>query len=264
MRRMLTFACEGETCVATLHEGTGGEGLLIVSGGQDVRAGAHGWQAMLADALALDGHPVLRFDRRGAGDSGGPRTGFRDSRPDLIAAAGLLRREAPSLTRVVGLGNCDGATALALFGREAGLDGLVLLNPWLVPDEDEMPPPAAIRSRYRSRLFEPRAWWRLITGRIDPGKAMRGLARAATPGAGLLAEEVAGALETGALPAHVILARGDATAIACAAAWRTRAFAAIRTRVPVLQVDTGSHSFGGDGDGERLCAAVRQALAALA
>ncbi len=53
----------------------------------------------------------------------------------------------------IGFGLCDGATALALFGRQAGLDGLILVNPWLVEAEAGEPPPAAIRAHYRRRLL---------------------------------------------------------------------------------------------------------------
>ena len=57
-----------------------------------------------------------------------------------------FRREMPRPRPAsLGFGLCDGATALALFGGEAGLDGLILVNPWLVEAEAGEPPPAAIR-----------------------------------------------------------------------------------------------------------------------
>ena len=37
---------------------------------------------------------------------------------------------------MIGFGLCDGARALALYGDEAGLDGLILANPWLVEVEE--------------------------------------------------------------------------------------------------------------------------------
>src|SRR5690606_34577057 len=106
-RRHVTFACEGETLVGTLDEAAGASGLLLVSGGNEIRAGAFAGQARLAARLAAAGHPVFRFDRRGIGDSTGENAGFLGSGPDLAAALAALRAEQPSLERGVGFGHCD-------------------------------------------------------------------------------------------------------------------------------------------------------------
>ena len=144
MRGIVSFPCEGETLLGTLDAADGSTGVLIVSGGNEVRAGAHRAMAMLAEQLALRDVPVFRFDRRGVGDSGGENGGWESSAPDITAAAAAFRAEQPQLRRVVGFGNCDAATALALFGRAAGVEALVLANPW-AGDDDPLPPPAAIR-----------------------------------------------------------------------------------------------------------------------
>lgn len=258
------FRCEGATCLATLHQAPGAVGILIVSGGQDPRAGAHRWQAVLADRLAATGHPVLRFDRRGTGDSDGPRTSFRESAPDLAKAAALLRTEAPNVRRLIGIGNCDGATALALWGRAAGLDGIILLNPWLVPEQDDLPPPAAIRSHYAKTLVDPTAWRRLLTGKMNLGKAVRGLTRATRSTGSPLADEVARSLADAAPPAHIVLAAGDMTAWTCSALLGTRGFAQVRARTRIHSIDTASHSFSAEGDADRLFATVRSAIGSLA
>ncbi len=57
--------------MGTLDDAPGTTGLLIVSGGNEVRAGAFAGQARLAAEIAAAGHPVFRFDRRGVGDSTG-------------------------------------------------------------------------------------------------------------------------------------------------------------------------------------------------
>ena len=41
MRHFLTFACEGATLAATLDDAPCESGLLIVSGGNEIRIGAH-------------------------------------------------------------------------------------------------------------------------------------------------------------------------------------------------------------------------------
>ena len=113
-RRIVLFACQGAQLVGTLDAAEGSTGLLLVSGGNEVRSGAWGGQAQLAARLASEGFPVFRFDRRGIGDSEGENGGFRSSTPDLAAALATFKAECPQLTRVVGLGNCDAATALVL------------------------------------------------------------------------------------------------------------------------------------------------------
>ena len=255
MRRLLTFGCESETLVGTLDEASGATGLLIVSGGNEVRCGAHRGMALLAARLAANGVPVFRFDRRGVGDSSGENGGYLSSAPDIAAAVQTFRTEAPQVTRVVGFGNCDAATTLALFGRAAGVDRLVLANPWLVERAaDDLPPTAAIRARYAERLRDPREWWRLLRGGVDIrklAKGVRAVARVETEHA--LARRFAEALS--GRDATIILAERDATAIA----YRDAA-SAIGLALPTISIDTASHSFARPGDAAALEAAIRAAL----
>jgi exosortase A-associated hydrolase 1 len=254
MRRLLTFPCEGAALGATLDGGSAKVGILMVTGGTQTRVGSHRMSERLAQALGEAGHPCFRFDRRGVGDSGGEDPGFRGSAPDLEAAGDAFRRHAPGVERIIGLGLCDGATALALFGAGAGLDGSVLVNPWLVEAEADQPPPAAIRRHYRQRLLSGRAWRRLLSGDISYRKALSGLRRAAVPAASPLASQVKAALDRSAMPVELILARGDATAIAAEAEWRSFDRGAPR------YVETDSHTFAKPGDQAALRLAVEDAL----
>jgi len=237
MRRLIAFSCENERLVGTLDAAAGSTGLLIVSGGNEVRAGTHRGMAALAQLLAARGVPVFRFDRRGVGDSRGRNAGWEASAPDIAAAAAAFRREQPHLTRVMGLGNCDAATALALFAPDSGIDALVLTNPWLGGD-DPLPPPAAVRAHYARRLLDPAVWRRLATGGIDLGKLARGLRRSAgAPARQPLAARVAAGVA--ALPTTVVTARGDRTA---------QQFRAALPSVAVVELPTASHSFADAGD----------------
>lgn len=248
MRRLIAFPCEGETLLGTLDEAEARTGLLIVSGGNEIRAGAHRGMAMLAAQVAAAGYPVLRFDRRGIGDSTGENHGFRSSAPDITAAVRAFRADAV-VTRVIGFGNCDGASALALFGRAAGVDGFILANPWLTEPADDLPPPAAIRARYAQKLGDPAAWRRLLSSARSLRQLARGLLRAARPTLAT-APDVLDAIVAQRERAAVIVAERDATALAFLHAARTR------PAPDLIRLDTASHSFADAAD------ALAQALIA--
>ena len=78
-RLHLTFNCEGSTLAATLDTAPLTTGLLLVSGGNEIRSGAFRGQARLAQTIAKRGFPVFRYDRRGVGDSEGENLGFEHS-----------------------------------------------------------------------------------------------------------------------------------------------------------------------------------------
>ena len=240
MRRLIGFACEGETLAATLDEAPGTTGLLIVSGGNEIRSGAHRGMAMLARRLAATGTPVFRYDRRGVGDSTGDNAGFLSAEPDLIAAAAAFRNAAPHVTCLIGFGNCDAASTLALFGRSAGFDKVILANPWVIEPIDDLPPAAAIRHHYRTALRDPATWRRALSGKLNFTSLIKGLLRIIQTGEesqNPLASRVLTAIAAWQTDAAVILARGDATAIAFAAA--------AGAAVPSETIDTDSHSFTG-------------------
>ncbi|WP_174292898.1 hydrolase 1, exosortase A system-associated, partial [Sphingomonas bacterium] len=179
---------------------------------------------------------------------------YASSAADIAAAAAALRREQPQVVRLVGFGNCDAASALALFGRTAGIDAVMLANPWVV-ETDELPPAAAIRHRYATRLRDPGAWWRLATGRVDLAKLFKGLRRLATPEPQQLADRIVAAISGWGEDARVVLAQGDATAIAFA---KVAAARDLPTRTE--HIATASHSFARPGDAAALETAIRRAL----
>lgn len=262
MRRLLSFACAGEELAASLEGAGGATGLLLVTGGSQTRIGSHRMYERLAKALAELGYPCLRYDRRGVGDSGGEDPGFRGAGPDLEAAAAAFRRESKGLERVIGFGLCDGSTALALFGAAARLDGLVLVNPWLVEAEAGEPPPAAIRARYRERLLSAEGWKKILTGSVDYGKLLKSIRRiAAKEQASPLARDAAAALAAGGIRAWAILAEGDATAIAAQQELKAPAFKGLIEGIQ--KVTTDSHTFARPGDEAALLAATVRALEAL-
>lgn len=219
-RLQLTFDCRGTALAGTLDTAPGSSGLLLVTGGNELRSGAFSGQAALAARIAAAGFPVFRFDRRGVGDSDGENRGFRKSSHDIAAARAAFKAMAPQVDRVVGFGNCDAASALML-AEGAGCDALVLSNPWTIEDAGDAPPPSAVRARYAEKLKDPRELLRLVTGGVNLGKLARGLAQAAKPKAAptTLAGELAAGLAGFAGPVRILLAGADRTAQVFAESW---------------------------------------------
>lgn len=220
-----SFSCEGASLAATLDTAPGSTGLLIVSGGNEIRAGAFGGQADMAARIARAGFPVLRFDRRGIGDSEGKNLGFRHSAKEIAAALEAFRAIVPQLTRIVAFGNCDAASALML-AKGAGADALVLSNPWTIEQEESgeetaAPPPAAIRARYLEKLTNPREIIRLASGGVNLGKLAKGLTQAMKPPPppSSLAQEMAQGLAAFTGETRILLAAADRTAQVFEAAW---------------------------------------------
>lgn len=248
MRRLIRFPCNGDTLSGSVDEGDRAVGLLCVTGGSQIRTGPHRMLHHLAAQVAAAGYPVLRYDRRGVGDSDGVDPGYLDSGPDLSAAAAAFRAGAPHVTTLVGFGLCDGATTLALHGKSAGVTALILANPWLVEAAPDDLAPAAARAHYRGRFLSPRAWADVLTGKVDILGAAKSLFGAvAGPADKSLADRVATALTPYAGRLTLILARGDGTAITARSCWNDAAFAHVRGET-VVTVETDAHTFARPGD----------------
>ncbi len=256
MRRFLSFDCAGDRLAATLDEADGTTGLLIVSGGNEIRAGGHANQSRLAAWAAAEGYPTLRYDRPGIGDSSGDNRGFTHNAEPQKAAFAAFHRACPQLTQIVGFGNCDAATSL-LF-NDVGFDRLVIANPWLIEPIEEaqtedgaaMPSRAAIRARYIARLKNPVRLGRdILGGSIDLAKFARGIARLrADEPPSPLAARAAEALTATITPTTILIAQGDATALSFQAAWKSQAFQRARANHYVTRLEhaTSSHSFSDD------------------
>ncbi|MDQ2780216.1 MAG: hydrolase 1, exosortase A system-associated [Pseudomonadota bacterium] len=151
-------------------------GVVIIVGGPQYRAGSHRQFVMLARHLAASGHPTLRFDCRGMGDSSGAPRNFESFSNDIGAAVDALQRAAPTVQRVVLWGLCDAASAALLYGDENAdprVAGLALLNPW-VRSEASLAR-TQVKHYYRQRLMQRAFWKKLLSGGVAVG-AVTGLA----------------------------------------------------------------------------------------
>jgi pimeloyl-ACP methyl ester carboxylesterase len=115
--------------------------LLAWGGGPYPSCGRNGVRTRLARRLADRGHPVVRFDYQGVGESSGRARPVRFDEPwaaDILAASRLLA--AQGVDRIVLLGNCFGArNVLAAASRIEHLAGVALIGcPVLDMDHTEM------------------------------------------------------------------------------------------------------------------------------
>ncbi|MBV1918668.1 MAG: hydrolase 1, exosortase A system-associated [Sphingomonadaceae bacterium] len=221
-RLQLTFPCEGAQLAGSLDTGDASSGLLLISGGNEIRSGAFAGQAHFAARIAEQGFPVFRFDRRGTGDSQGPNGEFQTSGPDIAAALCAFRAQCPQLNRIVGFGNCDAASALMLAHGE-GLDALILSNPWTFEDsgEDVKAAPDFARDHYRKRLTNPAAIKRLLTGKVSIKKLIGGLLGAvrSPPPLNSLVQDMAAGIEGFPGAITFLVAERDRTGTSFIAAW---------------------------------------------
>lgn len=261
MRRHLSFICQEERVAATLDIATGKTGIFIVSGGNEVRAGAHRGQALLAQRLAMDGVPVFRFDRRGVGDSSGENLGFEQSGEDITAALACFRAET-EVERIVAFGNCDAATALAMHDLPDPPDALILSNPWVIEGDGNAHSPKQLRQRYWGKLTDPRAIWQFLNSELDIKKLGKGLKTAASSSSefSVLAARMGSGLSGFAGDIHLLIAKRDRTAQIFAEKLETPALAALRTspRCHVHTYDSASHSYAGEADKEWLYTQIKK------
>jgi exosortase A-associated hydrolase 1 len=165
---------------AVIPDPSAGSGVLVVVGGPQYRVGSHRQFLLLARRLAAEGYPTMRFDYRGMGDASGEMHGFEEVSADIGAALDAFRLACPSLRRIVLWGLCDAASAALLYvqaTRDPRVAGLVLLNPW-VRSETSLAQ-THIKHYYRQRLLQRDFWWKLLSGRMDVVKSVRGLLRTA-------------------------------------------------------------------------------------
>jgi exosortase A-associated hydrolase 1 len=162
--------------IGVLH-GAGSDarrGVVIVVGGPQVRSGSHRQFVMMARDWARAGVPVLRFDCRGKGDSGGDFIDFEHLDDDISAAVDCFVERCPALEEVYLWGLCDGASAILMYAwRDPRVAGVAILNPW-VRTEDGIAR-TYLKHYYARKLLQWAFWKKLLGGGVDFGSSLASL-----------------------------------------------------------------------------------------
>lgn len=192
------FVCEGSSLVGLLHlpeEPTDLGVLMFVGGGPQYRAGGHRQLVLWARELAAQGVPVMRFDYRGVGDSGGEFRGFDHIEADMRAAIQAFFTRLPTVRKLVLWGECDASSAILMHAyKEPRVIGISLQNPWARTTAGQAR--AYINHYYLRRLTERSFWKKVFALKFNPLTAASSLlqtARRAWSPAPAVATDTAGA-----------------------------------------------------------------------
>jgi len=170
----ISFSCEGDELMAILHRGNDATRrgfVIVVAGGPQYRAGAHRQFVTLARKLAARGHPVLRFDLRGMGDSGGVYEGYQQSEPDIRAAVDALVAARPDVNEVILFGECESASGILFYAyKDPRIKGIALVNPWVRTEEGRAQ--AIIKHYYVHRLLSRNFWRKIGSGEFSPRESL--------------------------------------------------------------------------------------------
>lgn len=231
-RQPLAIACGQDWLlgVITRPEKPRRRGVLIAVGGPQYRAGSHRQFALLADELAAEGYPVMRFDYRGMGDSTGEPRGFENVGEELRSALDHFLSAVPEVAEVVLWGLCDAASAALFYAhQDPRVSGIVLLNPWVRTPQGEAR--TYLKHYYLRHAFTAAPWAKLLRGEFDLAAStmsfVRNLRTASAGSKGTLAERMAEGLARFKGNVLLILSGNDLTAkefsdvAASSKRWRT-------------------------------------------
>jgi len=131
-QRALRFHTRSEALIGIVDvpERPLARGMLILADSTQYRSGSHRQFTLLSRLLAARGVAVMRFDRMGAGDSGGESAA--QALDDVGAAMKEFFIHVPEMKESVILAPGDAAGCAALYAaQDARVTGLALLDPLL-------------------------------------------------------------------------------------------------------------------------------------
>jgi exosortase A-associated hydrolase 1 len=149
--------------------------VIIVTGGPQVRTGAHRLYVQLSRFLCEHNWLSLRFDYEGMGDSEGDFVGFQYAEPSIAAAMNFLQNKFKSKLNFIIWSLCDGATATALYAAmyPKYISGLILCNPLVITEQGLAR--STILHYYSKRLFNKEFLQKLARFELDLKSTIKSL-----------------------------------------------------------------------------------------
>ena len=149
--------------------------VIIITGGPQVRTGAHRLYVQLGRFLCEHNWPSLRFDYEGMGDSEGDFVGFQYAEPSIAVAIAFLQNKFKRKLNFIFWSLCDGATVAALYAatHPECISGMILCNPLVITEEGLAR--STIRHYYSKRLFNKEFLRKLVCFELDLKNTVKSL-----------------------------------------------------------------------------------------
>ena len=149
--------------------------VILITGGPQVRIGAHRMYVQLSRFLCEHSWASFRFDYEGMGDSAGDFIGFQYAGPSITAAVNFLKNRFKGKASFILWSLCDGATAAALYAatHQDHIIGQILCNPLTVTDQGLAR--STIRHYYAKRFFNKDFLGKLFGRKLDLTDSIKSL-----------------------------------------------------------------------------------------
>ncbi|WP_077730102.1 hydrolase 1, exosortase A system-associated [Methylocaldum sp. 14B] len=173
----LIINCHGSPQIGILHKPSNSKNtavVVVVAGGPQYRVGCARQLILWSRRLAEDGYPVLRFDYRGFGDSGGEFKGFEHIDDDIRSAIDQLQQQVPNIDDIVLWAECNAASAVMMYAwQDSRVKRLIMQNPWVRNEATQAR--TYIKHYYLMRIMQKSFWLKLATFRFNPLTALSSL-----------------------------------------------------------------------------------------
>jgi uncharacterized protein len=170
----LIIDCQGSPQIGMLHRPETAKKtaiVVVVAGGPQYRVGCARQIILWCRRLANEGYPVLRFDYRGFGDSGGEFKGFEHVDEDIQSAIDRLYIEQPAIKHVVLWAECNAASAIMMYAwKDKRVKKLIMQNPWVRNEATQAK--TYIKHYYLIRIMQKSFWLKVFSFKFNPFKSL--------------------------------------------------------------------------------------------
>lgn len=170
----LVIDCQGAPQIGILHKPKISKKtaiVVVVAGGPQYRVGCARQLIQWSRRLAKDGYPVLRFDYRGFGDSGGEFKGFENVDADIKSAIDCLFHETSGVESVVLWAECNAASSVMMYAwKDSRVKKMILQNPWVRNEITQAR--TYIKYYYFMRLMQKSFWIKIFSLKFNPFKSL--------------------------------------------------------------------------------------------